>query len=141
MKYPYLIEETGLPADVRAVTDRINDTHLVGTVTFARGHRGQAQIELRQVDHPLAVLFFEAERHFYCLDCYSTWHCAYHAALGDPYFLRGCTHDLNPTQWFRDDPRHVDKAERILAEYATQSLYPDPPAAGTSGEEKNDAGI
>ena len=124
MKYPELFEER-VPSDTRIVYTDGNGWHLTGTITWACGHRGIARIALRSVDHPLAPLFFEVERHFYCLSCYSQWHRRFHMAQGDWYAPR-CPHNLNPVQWFADTAYHSAKAHTILRDYADTSLYPEP---------------
>lgn len=133
MKYAHtLIDETGIPDDV--VPGESGGFRVrYGTVTRACGHRESAGIGVVRPD--LQALFFEVARHYFCLDCYTAWHRRWHTAAGDwhsPSILYDCKHDLNPAQWWGtwDPERDATKAQRILAEYAERSLYPEYPEYG-----------
>lgn len=136
MKYVHtLIDETGIPEDVTP-GESGGFRVLYGTVTRACGHRESAGIG---VVHPaLQALFFEAHRHYVCLDCYTGWHRRWHTAAGDwhsPTLLYACKHDLHPQHYWGgwDTERDISKAQRICAAYAERSLYPEYPEYGERG--------
>ena len=133
MKYAHtLIPETGIPEDVAPGLSGGFQV-LYGTVTRACGHREAAGIGVVSPD--LQALFFEASRHYLCLDCYPAWHKRWHTAAGDWHsasMLYTCKHDLHPQPWWGswDAERDAAKAQRIIAEYAERSLYPAYPDYG-----------
>ena len=64
MKYPLTIVEDGIPEDAEMDYDFM--TCLVGTITYACGHRGRAYVAAKWSPEDQA-LGFEASRHFFVL--------------------------------------------------------------------------